>query len=73
MISGCINHELQWAEIDGQRFSMGDEVHWTDDCEETYHGKIDLMLLIKGKVEASLSDTPLGRIPLEELKLKVSR
>ena len=68
-ISGGKNWRIEWAEIFGERFSVGDKVSFYDnDDDETFTGNIDWMIITEsGEVEVSIADTPLGRIDLESL------
>jgi len=70
-VSGNKYWFIEWAEIFGQRFEQGTKVKWRDlDDKKTYTAIIEWMIIIDdGDVQVSLADTPLGRIPLDELKL----
>jgi len=69
-VSGTKNWRIEWAEISGERFSVGDKVSFFDeDDQETFVGNIDWMIVTEsGEVEVSIAKTPLGRIDLELIK-----
>jgi len=68
-VSGTKNWRIEWAEVHGQRFEIGTKVKFFDeDDQKEYIGVIDWIIATEdGYVEASLADTPLGRIDVESL------
>jgi hypothetical protein len=69
-VSGTKNWRIEWAEIFGERFKIGDKVSFFDiDDEEVFIGLIDWMIVTEdGEVDVSIADTPLGRVGLEEIQ-----
>jgi len=73
-VSGNKYWVIDWAELSGKRYEEGTLVKWKDlDAQpgeqKTYTALIDWMIIVDdGDVEVSLANTPLGRIPLDELK-----
>lgn len=70
-VSGQKNWRIEWAEINGEKFKPGDTVLFFDeDINHDFIGNIEWMIVTEeGQVEVSISDTPLGRIDLEDLTL----
>ena len=73
-VSGNKNWRIEWAEINGKRFEVGDTVKWIDTEakgreKKVYKGKIEWLIIIDdGCVEVS-TDMPLGRLPVDEIEL----
>ncbi len=76
-VSGNKNWRVDWAEINGVRFEVGDTVKWIDEeaqmsykrQKSVFKGKIEWIIIIdNGNVEIA-ADMPLGRLPIDEVEM----
>ncbi len=69
-VSGTRNWRIKWAEIFGERFSVGDSVSYFDrDDQKAYSGVIDWMIVTEdGDIDVSIANTPSGRVGLEYIE-----
>jgi hypothetical protein len=74
-ISGTKNWRIDWAEIFGQRFEVGDTVKWIDEDavgreKRVYKGKIEwLIVTADGEVEISTDMPTIGRLDVDSVSM----
>ena len=68
-VSGNKYWLLDWAELSGNRFEIGDTVSWRDlDEGKAFKGKIEWICIIDdGYVQISIDNPNIGRIDLDEV------